>query len=49
MYYDINFSWLTTINQEITMRCIALLNQADPDMLQFMQYNTMLRRERLTD
>ena len=39
MYYDIIFGQLTTVNQEITARCIALLNRADPDMLQFMQYN----------
>ena len=39
MYYDIIFGWLTTVDQEITVHCIALLNQTDPDMLQFMQYN----------
>ena len=39
MYYDIISGQLTTVDREITMRCIALLNQADPDMLQFMQYN----------
>ena len=39
MYYDIIFGRLTTVDQEITTRCIALLNRADPDMLQFMQYN----------
>ena len=39
MYYDIIFGWLTTLDREITARCIALLNQADSDMLQFMQYN----------
>ena len=39
MYYDIIFGWLTTLNREITAHCIVLLNQADPDMLQFMQYN----------
>jgi len=37
MYYDI--IRLTTVNREITVRCIALLNRADPDMLQFMQYH----------
>jgi hypothetical protein len=30
-YYDIIFSRLTTIDREIIARCIALLNQADPD------------------
>ena len=39
MYYDIIFGRLTTVDREITVRCIALLNRADPDMLQFMQYN----------
>jgi fatty acid synthase subunit alpha, fungi type/fatty acid synthase subunit beta, fungi type len=37
MYYDIIFGQLTTIDRKITVRCIALLNRADPDMLQFMQ------------
>jgi fatty acid synthase subunit alpha, fungi type len=36
MYYDIIFGRLTTVDREITVRCIALLNRADPDMLQFM-------------
>ena len=39
MYYDIIFGRLTTVDREITARCISLLNRADPDMLQFMQYN----------
>ena len=39
MYYDIIFGRLTTVDREITARCIALLNRADPDMLQFMQYS----------
>ena len=39
MYYDIIFGRLITVDREITARCIALLNRADPDMLQFMQYN----------
>jgi fatty acid synthase subunit beta len=30
MYYDINFGRLTTVDREITARCIALLNRADP-------------------
>ena len=32
---------LPPVDQEITVRCIALLNQANPDMLQFMQYNSI--------
>lgn len=39
MYYDIIFGRLTTVDREITARCIALLNRADPDMLEYMQYN----------
>ena len=39
MYYDIILGRLTTVDREITARCIALLNRADSDMLQFMQYN----------
>jgi fatty acid synthase subunit alpha, fungi type len=40
MYYDIIFGrFSTTVDREITVRCIALLNRADPDMLQFVQYN----------
>ena len=39
MWYDIIFGRLTTVDREITARCIALLNRADPDMLEYMQYN----------
>src|SRR5215471_4903084 len=39
MYYDIIFGRLTTVDREITARCIALLNRADPEMLTYMQYN----------
>jgi fatty acid synthase subunit alpha len=38
MYYDIIHGKLTTVDREITARCIALLNRADPDMLTYMQY-----------
>ncbi|KAF8969171.1 fatty acid synthase [Flammula alnicola] len=38
MFYDIVFGRLTTVDREITARCIAILNRADPDMLQYMQY-----------
>jgi hypothetical protein len=38
MYYDI-FGRLTTVDCEITARCIALLNRADPEVLTYMQYN----------
>jgi fatty acid synthase subunit beta len=39
MYYVIIFGRLTTVDREITGRCIALLNRADPDILSYMQYN----------
>ncbi|KAF9532470.1 fatty acid synthase [Crepidotus variabilis] len=39
MYYDIIHGKLTTIDREITARCIALLNRADPDLLRYMQYH----------
>ncbi|KAF9490473.1 fatty acid synthetase alpha subunit [Pleurotus eryngii] len=39
MYYDIIFGRLTTVDREITARCIALLNRADPEMLTYMQYH----------
>ena len=38
MFYDILFGRLTTVDREITARCIALLNRADPEMLTYMQY-----------
>jgi fatty acid synthase subunit alpha len=39
MYYDIIFRRLTTVDREITARCIALLNRADPEVLTSMQYD----------
>ncbi|KAF4614083.1 hypothetical protein D9613_007929 [Agrocybe pediades] len=39
MFYDLIFGRWATVDREITARCIALLNRADPDMLQFFQYN----------
>lgn len=38
MFYDIIHGRLTTVDREITARCIALLNRADPDLLLYMQY-----------
>ena len=38
MFYDIIHGRLTTVDREITARCIALLNRADPDMVQYWQY-----------
>jgi fatty acid synthase subunit alpha, fungi type len=39
MWYDIIHGQLTTVDREITARCIDILNRADPDLYQFMQYN----------
>ncbi|KAJ3517947.1 hypothetical protein NLJ89_g178 [Agrocybe chaxingu] len=39
MYYDILFGRLETVDREITARCIAILNRADPALLQYMQYS----------
>jgi fatty acid synthase subunit alpha len=39
MYYDIIHGSLTTVDRELTARCIALLNRADPELLTYMQYN----------
>ncbi|KNZ81816.1 Fatty acid synthase subunit alpha [Termitomyces sp. J132] len=39
MYYDIIFGRLTTVDREITARCIAILNRADPELLAYMQYH----------
>jgi fatty acid synthase subunit alpha, fungi type len=39
MYYNIIFGHLITADCEITTHCIALLNQADPNMLTYMQYH----------
>ena len=38
MYYDIIHGRLTTVDRELTARCIALLNRADPELLTYMQY-----------
>ncbi len=39
MYYDIIHGRWSTVDREITARCIAILNRADPDLLEFLQYN----------
>jgi len=39
MWYNAIHGKLTTVNREITARCIDILNRADPDLYQFMQYN----------
>ena len=39
MFYDIIFGRLTTVDREITARCIKIMNCADPSMLRYMQYH----------
>jgi 3-oxoacyl-ACP reductase-like protein len=38
MFYDILFGRLTTVDSEITARCIAIMNRADPDLIKFMEF-----------
>ena len=38
MFYDIIFGRLTTVDREITARCIQIMNRADPELLSYMQY-----------
>ncbi|KII85134.1 hypothetical protein PLICRDRAFT_45274 [Plicaturopsis crispa FD-325 SS-3] len=38
MYYDIIFGRLTTVDREITARCINILNRADPELVTYMQF-----------
>lgn len=37
MFYDIIFGRLTTVDREITARCIAIMNRADPELVTYMQ------------
>jgi hypothetical protein len=39
MFYDIIFGRLTTVDREITARCIAIMNRADPMLLRYMQFH----------
>ncbi|KIO16925.1 hypothetical protein M407DRAFT_12583 [Tulasnella calospora MUT 4182] len=39
MYYDIIFGRLTTVDRDITSRCITLMNRADPALIRYMQYH----------
>ncbi|KZS94178.1 fatty acid synthase [Sistotremastrum niveocremeum HHB9708] len=39
MFYDIIFGKLTTVDREITARCIQIMNRADPALLSYMQYH----------
>ena len=38
LFYDIIFGRLTTVDREITARCIQIMNRADPELLSYMQY-----------
>ena len=38
MWYDILHSCISTIDRNITARCIAIINQADKSLLGYMQY-----------
>jgi fatty acid synthase subunit alpha len=38
MFYDILFGRLTTVDREITARCIQIINRADPEFIKYMQY-----------
>lgn len=39
MFFDIIFGRLTTVDREITARCIAIMNRADPTLIEYMQYH----------
>ncbi|KAF2743157.1 hypothetical protein M011DRAFT_481111 [Sporormia fimetaria CBS 119925] len=39
MYYDIIFGRLKAVDREIVSRCIAIMNRANPLLLDFMQYH----------
>ena len=38
MFYDILSGHLTTVNCEITACCIAIMNHADPDLIEFIEF-----------
>jgi len=39
MWFDIIFGRLTTVDREITAKCIALINRADPGMIRYIRYH----------
>ncbi|CBQ73371.1 related to fatty acid synthase, beta and alpha chains [Sporisorium reilianum SRZ2] len=39
LLYDIIYGRLTTVDREITARCITLMNRADPSLLRYMQFH----------
>jgi 3-oxoacyl-ACP reductase-like protein len=38
MWYDILFGRISTVDRDITARCIAIINRADDTLLEYMQY-----------
>ena len=38
IFYDIISGRLATVDREISARCIAIMNSADPSLLAYMQY-----------
>ncbi|RDX41185.1 hypothetical protein OH76DRAFT_1502742 [Lentinus brumalis] len=38
MFYDIIFGRLTTVDRELTARCIPIMNRADPELIMYVQY-----------
>jgi Fatty acid synthase type I helical domain len=44
MFYDILSSRLTTVDCEITACCIAIMNRADPHLINFMEFMVNLLR-----
>ena len=39
MFYDVIFGRLTTVDREITTKCIKIMNYADSTLLRYMQYD----------
>ncbi|KAH8822971.1 fatty acid synthase [Flagelloscypha sp. PMI_526] len=39
MWYDIIFGKLTTVDRDITARCLAIFNRADPELITYMNYH----------
>jgi fatty acid synthase subunit alpha len=43
MFYYILFSHLTTIDCEITTRCVTIMDRADPYLTKFMEFGQPVR------
>ena len=39
LWYDILYGRISTVDRDITARCIAIINRADESLLRYMQYN----------